>query len=32
MDADFGVNALINEENKMKQIKKAKKREVRCTF
>ncbi|VIO99433.1 SART-1 family protein [Brugia malayi] len=27
MDADFGVNALINEENKMKQIKKAKKRE-----
>ncbi|EJW85704.1 SART-1 family protein [Wuchereria bancrofti] len=26
MDADFGVNALINEENKMKQIKKAKKR------
>lgn len=29
MDADFGVNALISEENKVKQITKTKKREVR---
>lgn len=29
MDADFGVNALISEENKAKQIRKTKKREVK---